>query len=232
MGAANCKKFTSNLFMIEKIFIDFDDVVFNTKQFKDDFRQMFVAHGISGEIFDKHYNDPNDSRAIKTFDPWKQTENIGKELEIDTAFLAGLVDEFISGMARYLFDDVSEFVKAFGKENIWVVSFGECDFQTKKVMNSGIEKYVSNIVVTENLKSKAIGKILEKKKEAILGKIFFLDDRLEQIKDVKEKFPKIHTILVKRPEGRYQEMQKDECCDYEAHNLLEAEKIIKKRLAE
>lgn len=213
-----------------KIFIDFDDVIFNTGQFKHNFKEMFVEHGISGEIFDKYYNDPNDSRVIKTFDPWKQIERINGELGVDTQELTRLVNEYIADMSAYVFDDVRDFVRRIGIENICVLSFGEKEFQTKKITNSKIGDFMQDIIVTEQSKSFEIEKFLNHNAIETDEKIFFLDDRAEQIRDVKEKFPQIVTMLIKRPEGRYQEMQKENCCDYEAHNLDEAGKIIESKI--
>lgn len=211
-----------------KVFIDFDDVIFNTKKFKHDFKDMIVEHGVSGEIFDKYYNDPLDSRAIKTFDPWLQIERIhDNEIKIDKKKMNNLVDEFIADMSCYLFADVFDFVRTVDVGNISIVSFGEREFQTRKVLNSGIGKFIKNIVITQDSKAVAISDILEKEKIDSSENIFFLDDRIEQIREVKEKLPEIISILLKRPEGRYQEMQKEKCCDYEAHNLKEAQEIIK-----
>lgn len=211
-----------------KVFIDFDDVIFNTGQFKHDFKNMFLKNGISAEIFDKYYSDPNDSRAIKTFDPWLQIERIcDNEIKLDRENLHNLVHKFITDISIYLFADVLDFVQTIGAKNIVIVSFGEREFQTKKIKNSSIVKYIPNIIVTQDSKAREIIEILTKENADLNENNFFLDDRIEQIQDVKEKIPKIITILIKRPEGRYQEMQKEKCCDYEVHNLKEAQEIIK-----
>lgn len=214
-----------------RVFIDFDDVIFNTKKFKENFRSMFIANGVCGDIFDKYYNDPLDKRAVKTFDPWKQIDNINKNIGVDVEHLTDLVNAYIADMSEYIFSDVNNFVEFVKKGNIYIVSFGEIEFQTKKILNSGIKKNIPNIFIVDSSKAKVIGEILEKEKIDFSENIFFLDDRIEQIRDVKENFPEIISILVKRPEGRYQEMQKENCCDYEVHNLKEAEKIILARLS-
>lgn len=213
-----------------KVFIDFDDVIFNTKKFKEDLKNMFPLHGVSSEIFDKYYVDPNDSRAIKTFNPWLHIERIcNNESEIDKEKLNKFVQIFIADISSYIFNDVYDFIETVDKKNIVVVSFGEQKFQAKKVFNSNIGKKIKNIVITQSSKKEVIEKILQKEKNMNQEKTFFLDDRVEQIKDVKEKFPQIITILIKRPEGRYQEMRKDEYCDYETHDLMGAQDIILKR---
>lgn len=212
-----------------KIFIDFDDVIFNTKLFKCDFKNMFIEHGISSEIFDGCYNDPNDSRAIKTFDPWRQLELIEKnEPWVDKEKMNKLVNDFIADISAYVFDDVYNFVEIIGAENICIVSLGELEFQAKKICNSKIGKCIPDVFVTDSSKAETIFKIMQKEKDCSLSSCFFLDDRMEQLREVKERFPEITTIFVKRPEGRYQEMQKEKCCNYEVHNLEEALKIIRK----
>lgn len=213
--------------MSVKIFIDFDDVIFNTKQFKADFKEMFLTQGISGDIFDKYYNDPNDTRAIKTFDPWKQLARMKSEINLNTVEITKLVNEYIADMSRYVFDDVKDFVAAIGAENIWLLSYGEKEFQIKKIKNSAIAKLIPRVIVTDESKAAEMKKILPAPGKQKEGEVYFLDDRLEQIREVKNIFPTVRTILIKRPEGRYQEMQKEDCCDFEAHNLKEAQTIIK-----
>lgn len=210
------------------IFIDFDDVIFNTGAFKHDFKNMFIGHGISAEIFDKFYNDPNDNRAIKTFDPWKQIERMHAELDLDIEYITNFVNDYISDMSAYVFDDVENFVKAVGRDNVCIVSFGEKKFQTTKIENSQISKIIKNIIVTDDSKAEAIAEILKAKPLLNKQKLFFIDDRTEQISEVKNKFPNIVTIFIKRPEGRYQEMQMEKCCDFQACSLREAEQIIEK----
>lgn len=206
------------------IFIDFDDVIFNTKQFKHDFKNVFIGYGIPGEIFDKYYNEPNDQNAIKKFNPMNQVERIGKELDIDTEQLILLIEEFFVDVSIYVFDDVKEFVEA--NKKICIVSFGEKNFQNKKIKNSKILEIINDFIVVEDSKSEAIGKILESKNIGLNEKIFFIDDRIEQISDVKKRFPNSVTIFLKRPEGRYQEMKREKCCDYEAHSLMEMISIM------
>jgi len=53
-----------------KIFIDFDDVIFNTKRFRADFEKVFSQFGITADIFRKNYYNysPNKkSFSAKTY---------------------------------------------------------------------------------------------------------------------------------------------------------------------
>ena len=86
------------------------------------------------------------------------------------------------------------------------------------------KKYIEDIVITDKLKSEAIGLIIDKYK-IIDQELYFLDDRSEYLGEVKNKFPEIKTVLIKRPEGRYDD-DMDKHCDFEAKNLQQVEKII------
>lgn len=209
-----------------KIFIDFDDVIFNTGKFKADLKALFLAEGISEEMFDKHYYDPKDTRKLKMFDPILHALRIESETGIQTQDLLLKIAIFLKDVSGYVFDDVKDFFEFIGKENIYLISYGDEKFIKLKVSGAGILGYAAAIKVADGKKSDVIKKIISTKKILESEKIFFLDDRSEQIADVKREIPEIATIIVKRPEGRYDD-PKEECCNFEARNLQEAHKIIK-----
>ena len=209
-----------------KIFIDFDDVLFNTKQFKEDLAGVFLGHGISKDLYNKTYYDDNTQDAIKTYNPMAQISRLTKETNINREKLLSSIESFLQNASKYVFSDVANFAKNFQAENIYIISYGEITFQAKKIEISGIKRYIPNVLITGKLKAEILGEFLGNENLQENEAIFFLDDRVEQIHDVKNKFPEIVSVLVKRPEGRYQEMKKEECCNFEAHNLKEAEKII------
>ncbi len=211
-----------------KIFIDFDDVIFNTKEFRMGLEDLFNANGINKENFRKYYNDPQDQRAIKVFSPWLLVERASKDLALDIKKINVAVGDFISDISEYVFEDFGQFIDYAGDENIYVVSYGDPEFQDQKITGSRIKTHLKNIFITGFLKAESIKKIIEDKKWNKNEKIFFIDDRIEQLEDVKQAFPRIVTILMKRPEGRYCNQLKNKFCDCEVHDLKEAEEIIEK----
>jgi len=213
-----------------KIFIDFDDVIFNTKQFKSDLAEVFFKHGISKDLYEKSYYDPNDKRSIRTYDPRAQILRIKNGVDVDEYELLNGIKVFMEDASKYVFKDFFSFVKKYDQKNVYVVSYGDIKFQEEKINSSGIKKYIDNIFIGDRLKSVMVENFLEKNKNIQEEKIFFIDDRIEQIQDVKKKTPNIVTMFLKRPEGRYQKMIKDEYCDFEVHNLQEAQEAIEKIL--
>ncbi|HAV11718.1 MAG TPA: hypothetical protein DCX32_04245 [Candidatus Moranbacteria bacterium] len=206
------------------IFIDFDDVLFNTKRFKEDLQNLFFQHGISREVFEKYYHNPDQKKILKTYDPWNHLEMIRKGEGIDTEKAKKELEEFMVDTTAYLFGDSRNFLKSFSGEFVCIVSYGESQFQEMKIGECGIGTYCEKVQITDELKSMVIEKIL-KDKNPQDENVFFIEDRIEQIEDVKKKFPFVKTIFMRRSEGRYHDAL-TQFCDFEAASLKEAEGII------
>lgn len=208
-----------------KIFIDFDDVIFNTKEFSLFLREFFARHGVNEELFIKHYYDPKDLNSVKLFDPWGLFDRLEQNESMDLAKAREKFSQLIGDISRFVFADVEDFLKFVGKENVYLISFGLPVFQNEKIVGTGMDKLVSGCVVTRSSKAEAIRQVMKQMRIDPAEEIIFIDDRVEQVQDIKNMFPKAQTFLLCRKEGRYCD-QKDEYCDYEIHNLKEAQEII------
>lgn len=211
-----------------KIFIDFDDVLFNTKKFKEKLADIFASVGISKEEYEKTYFKPRDEHSVKVHDIEEQIQRLKGVCSFDEEELRKLLDNLMQDTSSFIFDDVVPFANANKGDELAILSFGSKDFQKKKVASSGIQKYIAEIIVAGESKAETLADIFKNQSDILNEKILFIDDRTEQIQDVKKNFPGIITIFIKRPEGRYQYMEKDEYCDFEAHNLEEVQKIVER----
>lgn len=214
-----------------KVFIDFDDVIFNTHKFVVDIKKAFRKYGIDDELFQKSYIDypiKNKNGTIKKYEPSKHIDTLEREFDFDGRKLREDVEKITKDASSYVFSDVAGFLKNFGKNNFHVISYGDTDFQEEKIANCGISKLVKTITVSDKFKSDSIKKIIGKHGiELIDEQAYFIDDRVEQIIDVKKTYPEIRTVLLKRKEGRYDD-KKNKFCDFECKNLRQVEKIILK----
>ena len=211
-----------------KLFFDFDDVLFNTKKFKKDYLKFFEKHGISKEIFDKHYYNPLDRGEIKHYDPVQHIRRISQDLGGVNNELEESIEKFVSNTSKYVFFDVADFLQKFNKKDLFMVSYSETDFQKLKILNSGVAKFFKLIAITNKTKGEAVRKIIKENEiDMESEEIFFMEDRILQIEDVKTKYPRIKSILCKRKEGRYMD-RRNKFCDFECENLEEVEKIILK----
>jgi len=214
-----------------EVFIDFDDVIFNTKKFVTDIKRAFRKYGIDEELFQKSYIDypiKNKNGTIKKYEPSKHIVILEREFEFDGRKLRADVRKITKNSSAYVFPDVTDFISKSGKKNVHIISYGDTDFQEEKISECGVAGLVSAIIISDKLKSDSIKKIISKETIDLSdGKIYFIDDRMEQIVDVKKAYPKITTILLKRKDGRYDD-SKNKYCDFEFKNLKQAGKFILK----
>ncbi len=214
-----------------KIFIDFDDVLLNTKKFREDYMKIFRKNNISLNIFNKYYNDypirKRNGRIIK-YDSDKHLKIIKEKENIKTGKLRRDIGKLIKRINKYIFSDAENFLRQFKKNDLYLVSYGNTRFQKSKIKSSGLQKYFKETVIIDKLKSFAVRNII-KKNNFRKEEMFFIDDRVEQIGDIKKKIAGIATIFVKRKEGRYND-KRNRYCDYTAKNLKEVQEIINSRI--
>jgi FMN phosphatase YigB (HAD superfamily) len=206
-----------------KIIIDFDDVLFNTAEFKKELVRVFVKNNVSGEEFNDSYNACAKSigRGLVRRDVYAQIVFLEEKLGIDGKKLKKDLDAFLSDTSNFVFSDAEEFFHWFKREDLILFSFGGSEFEKKKIMNSGLVSFFGRIILTGETKSvREIGLVKGEK-------FIFIDDRTEHIENIKNEMPACATILLKRKEGRY-DSPKTKYVDFEAENLTEADGVIKK----
>ncbi|MBI4812696.1 hypothetical protein HY798_04685 [Candidatus Falkowbacteria bacterium] len=208
-----------------KIVLDFDDVIFNTKTFVRNYKKIFLAYGISEDIFKECYYGSGEDAQQKKYDPARHIKAIEEKLGKSLDGLGGAASRFIhGGCEQYVFSDALSFLQRNHERGLHLVSFGDSEWQSSKIRRSGIVSFFKKVIVLSGPKSAGIKTILEGD-ENKNKKIIFLDDRAEIIREVKEKYPQVVTILIRRVGGRYSD-KKNEQCDFEAVDLNEAEAII------
>jgi FMN phosphatase YigB (HAD superfamily) len=215
-----------------KIFIDFDDTIFNTRDFIRDFKKIFWKHGISQELFFKHYYDypvvgKDESRILHKYDFEEHANKIERATGLKLKKLRQDVDKLLRNNGRYIFSDVKNFLDRFGKENIFLVSYARTSFQDKKIKESKILSYFKDFLLSDSMKGKSLKRLMRKHRISSTEKIFFIEDRVEQLESVKKELPNIFTIFLKRKEARYND-KKNTFCDFEVKSLWPAAIIIKR----
>jgi FMN phosphatase YigB (HAD superfamily) len=213
-----------------KIFLDFDDVMFHTKKFVIDYRALFRKQRIKKEIYTKYYYayPCNKNKDFKRYDPQAHVKAIGKNFPINAKKIQKDIAKFIENTRPYVFPDVLSFFKSFSKKDLYLISFPKIKFQASKIKNSGLEKFFKQIILANEGKGRTLSNWIKKNKIKKEEKIYFIDDRLEKIEEVKEKNPNVITILLKRKEGRHKYASKGRA-DYVATNLRAVKKIVENK---
>jgi FMN phosphatase YigB (HAD superfamily) len=210
-----------------KIFIDFDDSLFNTKKFVSELIKVFANCGVSQENFFKNYYDypKKTSKGLRKYDPIQQISFLSKKKGVDGKKLKRDIKRLVLDASEFVFDDTINFLKCFKRNSLILLSFAKTNFQCDKIKYSGLTDYFSKVIVSDKIKAKEVAKAIGNKKSLI----FFIDDRTDQIGPVKDIFPSSVTFLLKRKEGRYNN-KKTKSVDFEVKNLKEAKKIIKNKI--
>jgi FMN phosphatase YigB (HAD superfamily) len=211
-----------------KIFLDFDDVLFNTKAFKKDLIAIFKKNKVSKKDFLATYKDyPTvTKKGLQKYDPFEQIKRLEEKLSVNGVKIKKDLLHFLAKSSDYLFKDVKKFLQEFDKKDLYLVSYGQTGFQDKKIANCDLKKYFRKIIVTDKMKAEVIKRLVGQKE-----KFVFVDDRVDQVEAVKKKFPQSLTFLMKRKEGRYFD-KKNEFVDYEVRNLNEVKKTIDWKLVD
>lgn len=212
-----------------KIFLDFDDVIFNAKKFRNDLIKVFNKHGITKQEFERSYYAFNRKERAggEPYDPKSQINVLRKKYAINNAEFRRDVDAFLRDLSRYIFPDVEKFLQSFKKNDLFLITYGHERFQKKKIKNSKIDKYFRKVLVCRDDKISVIMDICRQygfspdKEDIIL-----IDDHPEQIEETEKKERIIKTFHMCRPQGRFSDL----IClekDFEVNNLRKALRIIR-----
>jgi FMN phosphatase YigB (HAD superfamily) len=194
-----------------KFFIDFDDVLFNTKNFKKDLIGIFLRNGVSEKQFvEESYWDGR-------YNLEEQIKSLGNKYQVDTDKLTKDTNNLLNDLSEYVFPDVKKFLKKIRKENLFLISYGDQEIQWRKIEQSGLISSFQEIVITSD-KVKAVEDILKRHKGIKTEGLYFIDDRSKYLDKIKKELPKIITVLIRRAEGRYPD-ESDNMADIVLKNL-------------
>lgn len=194
-----------------KIFLDFDDTLFNTKAFALHLRQVFAKYGIPEELLASTAAAMKDGTVGGWYSPEKHIALLAEVCAFDHSRLRADIAAFLGETKQFLFPDAMDFL-ALMKERghtLSIISYGDNTFQMKKIRGAGIEHFFEKILVTQEDKAVLLGSNLPTEKE----EIWFLEDRVHYIASVKKTWPWITTVLMCQADGRYHDIP-DESCDF------------------
>lgn len=173
-----------------KVIFDFDDVIFNAKIFKGIIFQIFEKYGyenVSGmyDIFRKE-NKPFSLRDfIKYVDP-----------SLNVAVCEQMYQQIIGFCEHCVNHDVLDVMKKLGKEDCYVLTSGDWQFQKDKIERSIGYDVACEMVVAPESKRDEIVRFCKKYPDE---DFLFVDDKQEFLDEVpKDECPNLKTILFDR----------------------------------
>jgi len=175
-----------------KLFIDFDKTLFDTNQVKERIIRIFGQFGFSQEEIEQTY-------LAETLDgkysPEAQARRLYdiKKFDLEVAELK--IKSMIFDSSRILYSDTIQFLDGLDKEKYEVdlLSYGDVEFQERKIKHSGIIDKFDNIYITSAEKQIYLKDIAEDKEN-----FFVLDDKMENLEKISADYPKAFMIYINR----------------------------------
>lgn len=204
------------------ILLDFDDVIFDSRKLGAVFIKIFKTNQ---ENYNQAYQELFRIKGkLVPYDPIKHYRKIKNPREEDIKKVRADIKVCLKNARQFVFEDVRKFLEKNKSDDLYVVTFGLKSFQSEKINSSGIRKFFKKIIILKTWKSEAV-KVIFGKNPSKNEAIYFFDDKTRFLEEMKKKYPRVKTILVKR--RKKSEQVKNEYCDFEIKNFSEAANIIK-----
>ncbi len=123
------------------IYIDFDGTLFDTDKFYKEFLNICKSYNVEEA---KVFNIRNESQDLFNLDALAL--KIKDRFNLDDGFINKVNSLYDS---KYLYDDVINFLeKYYKKYNLYMLTFGEANYQIKKINSTNLNKYFKDIIIT------------------------------------------------------------------------------------
>lgn len=161
-----------------KYIFDFDDVLFNnTLQLKPHIYQVLAGAGIPEIEARAYYLEVRENEfSLKNFIAVLLTRR-----KITTITTEELYEKIISECKNFCNVEVIDLVKRIGKDNCYMVTNGEENYQRDKITKSEIHPLFNEIYIVPGTKQQAIYTICNKNKNE---KVLFIDDKQKFFDDL------------------------------------------------
>ena len=203
-----------------KIILDFDDTIFNTHRLMREFLEILKEFNFTEEEFFEVYQKCK--KKVGDFNSGIMISLLSKIRPFDKIKVEKRLNLVLDDLEDFVYPDFFDFVNNFNKKDLILLSFGVTGMQKIKINNSKITEFFGNIIITSRDKTEDIKPIFKKHKK---GKIFFIDDKTIQVDNIKNKFPEIITMEMKRPQGS-DITTESKSVDHKIKDLYEAKNII------
>jgi len=165
-----------------KFIFDFDDVLFhNTKLFKEHMYMSLEKTGIPRNTAEEYY------KTVRVNRFWL------KDFLHHFSLEKSMYEKLLNESKNFTNKELVTLMKKLGRENCYIVTHGNEEYQRDKIRKAGIESFFSEIIVVQENKKEAVEKICAKHKDE---KVIFIDDKAHHFENLDfKKYPNLTTIL-------------------------------------
>jgi FMN phosphatase YigB (HAD superfamily) len=137
-----------------KIIFDFDDTIFDTNRFKQE--KLFpclLRYGITTLDFSRNYEQYRKDNPV--YDIKEHLTKIAGQYNISID-INDIVQGMIKNLDEFIFPEYLNVIKKYGRENIFILTQGDNNFQRLKITKSKIDKKVEEIFTVEGTKAEKV----------------------------------------------------------------------------
>lgn len=178
--------------MKTKMFIDFDNTLFDTRKLKDELFGVFKSFGFSEAEISLTYKKACEDYI---YSPSEHSDELYKIRQFDKKKAEFDLNDLYNNIPEYLFNDSIDFLKSLDRDKfeINLLTLGDLDFQKKKVDSSNISKYFDNIYYCKDQKWIFLKTLVEPSE-----KFYIIDDRGDALFEISKDFKLSSTIEISR----------------------------------
>ncbi len=187
--------------------IDFDNTLFDTTAFRIELIKIFAEFGVTKEDFiysaDLAIHGATGTHYDYTVEGQIQILQ-KKGYQIPTAIVLKKVKELLK--TSFVYPDTISFLESLKEktQKLILLTAGNTDFQMSKIYSVGIEDYFDEIVCVHNKKEEYVESVYTPHE-----KIFFINDKLKENLDVRNKREDIVVVTKRNPEKNTKEELKE-----------------------
>ncbi|MCW1929888.1 MAG: hypothetical protein KIH62_001065 [Candidatus Kerfeldbacteria bacterium] len=174
-----------------RIFVDFDYTLCNTVLLKEDVVTVAREHGV--ELVDL----PESRETYNLIGHYTLRKHLERS-QCPEEKIAAIEKDFFTRAPQWLYPDAVDFFQHSTKHQISVLSYGDVNFQQRKIEASGIAQLAHEVICTPDTKADALKKVLPANAEFML-----IDDRAKHLNEVCEAFPNAKAVRIMRKESPY-----------------------------
>ena len=173
-----------------KFYLDFDYTIFDTYEFRKELYKILESNGIDRKYL-KLTLETENSKLINIRETFKEL-SVKTNTPINN-FIEPL-EKLYNECEKYIYPDVVNFLEYLREKNcdIYILTWGQKEFQKEKVSASKIEKYLDGVIYTEKLKYNL---------DIDYKNSVFIDDSIRDLKGLYNKKAK-HVFRIKRINGK------------------------------
>lgn len=185
---------------ISRIIIDFDHTLFDPAPLKRELSAALEPHGVPQDLFWRTYRECYFRMGGGDYNPHDHVQMLKDALTCTIDAAMGKLNLALSRSGQYLFPDARMFLDRLVALNIPAVLYarGDPGFEWVKVNATGIEPYFTKIVTSTKKRWDSATEVLNG--EGTGRRIFWVSHKLEEMGEVKKRYPHITPILKRRSE--------------------------------